>query len=445
MAIPNRKDVSPKEGESKYGDVTYADPVNKKYPIDTEEHIRAAWNYINKGGNADKYPGSAVNAIKTRIIAAWRRVIDKAGPPSASMAEMSDAPGTLRKRMVILKPIGAFENGADMKGKVTKERIRALVENQKKHPRQIPIFSDKVTGGDHPPSNDMADPTGWVEDLSVNDAGELVADAKLFGQGAADVSGDVYRGASVYTVQGKAYDGSAIGEVLKHLLLTNEGFLKDLNVAASRVQGDEEVVCYFTALTKEAAMAEEPEKKEETAETLSLTERLEAAEVLLAQKDGQIRELTASNANLLEEVKAYKGHPQLTIALKELDQQKRINRANKIRFITGRMADDRQIEMDALRGWYDHDSDEVVLAGFKASQFKDNLDLLQYHRDTVKKNPSRTFISGVPIDAESGLTSEQKEVAMKAGKDPQLLAATAGAKDFSDYKRRKAAAQKKGA
>ena len=29
-------------GEHKYGDVKFADPENGKYPIDTEEHIRAA-------------------------------------------------------------------------------------------------------------------------------------------------------------------------------------------------------------------------------------------------------------------------------------------------------------------------------------------------------------------------------------------------------------------
>jgi len=442
MAIPARKDVTPKEGDSQYGDVPFADPVNKKYPIDTEEHIRAAWNYINKSANAGKYPGSAVNSIKTRIIAAWRKTIDKAGPPSASMTDlMADAPGTLRKQMVVAKPIGKFENGADMKGKLTKDRIRALVENQAKHPRQIPIFSDRATGGDHPSSNDMADPTGWAEGLSVNDAGELVADAKLFGQGAQDVGGDVYRGASIYTVQGKAYDGTPIGEVLKHILLTNEGFIKDLNVAASRIQGDEEVVCYFTALSKEAAMAE-PEKTETETADLSLTERLEAAQVFLTQKDGQIRELAASNANLLEEVKAFKANPQLEIAMRELKQQKRINLANKVRFITARMAADRQIDMEVLRGWYDHDSDEVVLAGFTSSQFKGNVDLLQYHRDSVTKRPGRSFISGADSGDPTGMTAEQREIALKAGKDPEMLAATAGAKDFTDYLRRKKAAGK---
>jgi hypothetical protein len=45
--IDRRDDVNPDEGERKYGDVQFADPVNNKYPVDTPEHVRAAWSYIN--------------------------------------------------------------------------------------------------------------------------------------------------------------------------------------------------------------------------------------------------------------------------------------------------------------------------------------------------------------------------------------------------------------
>ncbi len=44
--IDRRDDVNPQEGERKYGDVEFADPVNNKYPIDTPVHVRAAWSYI---------------------------------------------------------------------------------------------------------------------------------------------------------------------------------------------------------------------------------------------------------------------------------------------------------------------------------------------------------------------------------------------------------------
>ena len=72
--IKRREDTDPDEGERKYGDVDFADPVNNKYPIDTEEHVRAAWSYVNKEANAAKYSSrEEVDRIKDRIRAAGRR------------------------------------------------------------------------------------------------------------------------------------------------------------------------------------------------------------------------------------------------------------------------------------------------------------------------------------------------------------------------------------
>jgi hypothetical protein len=65
--IDRRDDVKPTEGEHKYGDVEFADRTNKKYPIDTPEHVRAAWSYINHEDNAAKYDADEVNVIKDRI------------------------------------------------------------------------------------------------------------------------------------------------------------------------------------------------------------------------------------------------------------------------------------------------------------------------------------------------------------------------------------------
>ncbi|MDE2102459.1 MAG: phage major capsid protein [Patescibacteria group bacterium] len=77
---------TPKEGLDKYGDVEFADDKNKKYPIDTEEHIRAAWNYINKKKNAAEYSDADLKAIKDKIIEAWKDKINPEGPPSARQA-----------------------------------------------------------------------------------------------------------------------------------------------------------------------------------------------------------------------------------------------------------------------------------------------------------------------------------------------------------------------
>ena len=45
--IDEREDVNPKRGEREYGDVEFADPVNNKYPIDSAQHVRSAWSYMN--------------------------------------------------------------------------------------------------------------------------------------------------------------------------------------------------------------------------------------------------------------------------------------------------------------------------------------------------------------------------------------------------------------
>jgi HK97 family phage major capsid protein len=89
--IEKRDDVKPKEGLSQYGDVEFADAKNKKYPIDTEEHIRAAWGYINHPDAASKYSPGEVDTIKSHIIAAWKEKIDKAGPPAAGKSLDADA------------------------------------------------------------------------------------------------------------------------------------------------------------------------------------------------------------------------------------------------------------------------------------------------------------------------------------------------------------------
>lgn len=65
--IHRREDANPERGEHEYGDVEFADPVNKKYPVDTPEHVRAAWSYINHADNAAKYEKAEVATIKAHI------------------------------------------------------------------------------------------------------------------------------------------------------------------------------------------------------------------------------------------------------------------------------------------------------------------------------------------------------------------------------------------
>lgn len=61
-----------------YGNVAYADPGyqadgKKRYPIDTEEHVRAALSYIGQADNASRYSASQLRAIRSRIEAAAKR------------------------------------------------------------------------------------------------------------------------------------------------------------------------------------------------------------------------------------------------------------------------------------------------------------------------------------------------------------------------------------
>lgn len=90
--IAKRPDVDPKDGEKKYGNVEYADPKNKKYPLDTAKHIKAAWSYIHMPKNAAKYSSEDADAIKSKIAAAWKDKIDAKGPPEAEkmLAAMAD-------------------------------------------------------------------------------------------------------------------------------------------------------------------------------------------------------------------------------------------------------------------------------------------------------------------------------------------------------------------
>jgi Family of unknown function (DUF6582) len=65
--IHRRHDTDPQEGLKKYGDTTFADPVNKKYPIDTPGRIKAAWAYIHQPSNAEKYTPGEVRTMKARV------------------------------------------------------------------------------------------------------------------------------------------------------------------------------------------------------------------------------------------------------------------------------------------------------------------------------------------------------------------------------------------
>ena len=71
--ISKREDVSPKRGQSEYGNVKFADPKNKKYPIDTPAHVRAAASYFGMAKNRSKYSQEEQDTIQRNINAAEKQ------------------------------------------------------------------------------------------------------------------------------------------------------------------------------------------------------------------------------------------------------------------------------------------------------------------------------------------------------------------------------------
>jgi hypothetical protein len=61
-----------------YGNVTYADPgyqadKKKRYPLDSEQHVKAAWSYINVATNSSKYSSGQLARIKGKIKSAAKK------------------------------------------------------------------------------------------------------------------------------------------------------------------------------------------------------------------------------------------------------------------------------------------------------------------------------------------------------------------------------------
>jgi len=69
-----------------YGDVHYADPKNGKYPVNTPEHARAAWDYINHPKYAAEYEPGELALVKAHIRAACKHFGIKIGDEDAAMS-----------------------------------------------------------------------------------------------------------------------------------------------------------------------------------------------------------------------------------------------------------------------------------------------------------------------------------------------------------------------
>lgn len=78
VALANSKKKGGKTPKAPYGDVRYADPGyrngKKRYPLDTEKHVRAALSYFAKPKNKSFYSAEQISHIQGAINAAARRL-----------------------------------------------------------------------------------------------------------------------------------------------------------------------------------------------------------------------------------------------------------------------------------------------------------------------------------------------------------------------------------
>jgi hypothetical protein len=148
------------EAKKPYGDVDYADKGYQKdkrqrYPIDTAEHIKAAWNYINKKKNADQYNAEDLQKVRDAIVAAYKEKIDKAGPPSiAKKTEKDDEELSEDKKKKTEKVKAAKASSNFYKAEVVKSAKKIRADNS--------IVSPPGAGADLPDDEfddyDVTDP-----------------------------------------------------------------------------------------------------------------------------------------------------------------------------------------------------------------------------------------------------------------------------------------------
>jgi hypothetical protein len=82
-----------------YGDVAYADPADGKYPIDTAEHVRAAWSYVNMPKNQTSYSPAELASIKAKIKSAAKKFGIQIEAASASEIEKGAVVASFKEQL----------------------------------------------------------------------------------------------------------------------------------------------------------------------------------------------------------------------------------------------------------------------------------------------------------------------------------------------------------
>lgn len=138
--MDNVAELYPQERADKqpYGEVDYADPGYqqdkvKRYPLDSADHCRAAWSYINMPKNAAMYSGQQAADIKARIKAAAKRF----------GVEIAGEPAMMSNRFEEEKPRAEIETrGADVTDVHKLQRIITVVAAPYEKPALITYRGD---------------------------------------------------------------------------------------------------------------------------------------------------------------------------------------------------------------------------------------------------------------------------------------------------------------
>lgn len=151
-------------------DVQYADPGcqpdgKKRYPIDTDHHIRSAYTDINKPENPRKYQEDQIRRVKAEIISAWNEKIGKDSPSSAgdaaraSRAELAKALGDIGHIARVIVDLDQL--------KEVLHTAAAMENDNSQQPARFQVIISELCG--------------FLNALLAEEAGEILGDTEIEG------------------------------------------------------------------------------------------------------------------------------------------------------------------------------------------------------------------------------------------------------------------------
>jgi hypothetical protein len=149
--------------ELNYADPGYQPDGKRRYPIDTQRHIRAAWNYINRPSNAQRYTSDQVGRIRAAIIASWKEKIDIEGPPSATGDEKASS-AALTKALCDVGHVAQIIHDLDWLQDALEVEAAIEGDDSPQPPRLQSIISELC---------------GFLNALVAEETGELLGDVQV--------------------------------------------------------------------------------------------------------------------------------------------------------------------------------------------------------------------------------------------------------------------------